>query len=63
MKIITWNVAGFRRSKSLAVWDYSEVDYEYIANEVKKYDPDVICLQEVLIGEIDQVEVFAKLIK
>lgn len=60
MKIITWNVAGFRRSKSLNIWDYTEVDYDYFAEQVGKFDPDIICLQEVLIGEVDQVEVFAK---
>ncbi len=62
MKIVTWNVAGFRRSNSLDTWDYSEIDFNYFADKTKSVDPDVICLQEVLIGEVDQVEQFAQLI-
>ncbi len=60
MKVISWNVAGFRRAKTLATFDYSEIDYDYFSNKIASFNPDVICLQEVLIGEIDQMEVMAK---
>ena len=47
MKIISWNVAGFRRSNSNNTWDYSEVDIDYFAKQVTDLDPDIIQLQEV----------------
>lgn len=63
MKIISWNVAGFRREVSKDTWDYTDFDYDYFLKIVKQYDPDVVCLQETLFyGEVDQVSEFAKLL-
>jgi hypothetical protein len=63
MKIVTWNIAGFRRTKSLKVWDYSDIDLPYFADEILKLDPDIINLQEVefVIGR-NQIKEFAKLV-
>lgn len=63
MKLITWNVAGFRKENSKNAWDYSEFDYGYFTENINKYSPDVICFQESLfIDSLDQVEHVAKLL-
>lgn len=47
MKIITWNVAGFRKADSLDNWDYSEIDLNYFADTISTINPDIIHFQEV----------------
>ena len=47
MRIATWNIGGGHKIKSLATFDYKEnINTEYFISELKKYDLDVICLQE-----------------
>lgn len=47
LKIVSWNIAGGRKDKSSAHFDYEEnEDLEYFASEIKKFNPDIVCLQE-----------------
>lgn len=48
LKIISWNIAGCRKMKSDAHFDYEPEDLDYFANEISKFDPDVVCIQENL---------------
>jgi len=45
LKIVTWNVAGWKSVRSKGFEDY-----------VKKEDPDIICVQETKINNMSQVE-------
>ncbi|MDQ3099297.1 MAG: endonuclease/exonuclease/phosphatase family protein [bacterium] len=51
VKIISWNIAGGRKVKSGAMFDYESENLEYFANEIKKLDPDIVCLQENLLNK------------
>lgn len=44
--IATWNIAGGRPIKTDGLFDYADEDINYFADELRKINPDVICLQE-----------------
>lgn len=46
MKIISWNIAGAHTIASLEHFDYDQEDLLYFVDEIRKIDPDIICLQE-----------------
>jgi len=46
IKIVTWNIAGARRIKSLTRWDYQDEELDYFVTQLKALSPDIICLQE-----------------
>lgn len=46
IKIVSWNVAGGRKVKSLDQFDYEAEDLNYFASEIKKINPDIVCFQE-----------------
>lgn len=46
MKIVSWNIAGGRKIKTLKSFDYGDEDLEYFANKLKDVNADVVCLQE-----------------
>lgn len=46
LKIATWNIAGGHPSSSLEHFAYSPEDLDYFISELRKVDPDIICLQE-----------------
>lgn len=46
MKIISWNIAGGRPIKSSGMFDYLPEDITYFADKIKKFNPDLVCLQE-----------------
>lgn len=50
MRIATWNIGGgFISSQKNHVYDIEDI--AYFIDELKKIDPDVVCLQEVHISE------------
>ncbi|WP_157762726.1 endonuclease/exonuclease/phosphatase family protein [Nocardia yamanashiensis] len=49
-RVVTWNIAGGRRSLSTGAFDYSEVDLPYFAEKLRRLNPDVINVQESEIG-------------
>lgn len=51
IKVISWNIAGGRKMKSDAHFDYEPEDLGYFANEIIKFDPDVVCIQENLLNK------------
>jgi len=46
LKVISWNIAGGHTIKSLDMFDYEKENLSYFADMIRKYAPDVICLQE-----------------
>lgn len=47
LRIATWNIGGGRRINSHDTFDYAEhEDEDYIAGELRKVAPDIVCLQE-----------------
>ena len=44
--IATWNIAGGRPIRTDGLFDYADEDINYFADELRKINPDVICLQE-----------------
>jgi endonuclease/exonuclease/phosphatase family metal-dependent hydrolase len=46
VRVVTWNIAGGRRAKSLKRWDYEAEDLRYFIDQLKRLSPDIICLQE-----------------
>jgi len=46
MRVVTWNIAGGRKTRSLKHFDYSNEDLEYFASQLKNLRPAVVCLQE-----------------
>lgn len=51
IRIASWNIAGGRKEKVPGSFEYEDhEDLPYFANELKKVDPDVICLQECHTG-------------
>jgi len=46
IKVASWNIAGGYPINSLDQFDYSEENINYFSNELKKLNPDIICLQE-----------------
>ncbi len=63
IRIVSWNIAGGRPTASLDQFDYGAENLEYFITEIRKYDPDIICLQEVhtpLQGGVSQAELIAK---
>jgi hypothetical protein len=64
MKIITWNVAGFRRANSLDTWDYSEVDIKYFVDIISDLNPDIVHFQEVEFVEgVDRVKEISEILR
>lgn len=59
MRIATWNIGGgFVSSKERLVFDLEDIDY--IIEEFKKINPDIVCLQEPHVGDNnDQPKVIA----
>jgi endonuclease/exonuclease/phosphatase family metal-dependent hydrolase len=50
IKIISWNIAGARTMKSDTQFDYEPENQEYFVEQIQKFDPDVVCLQENLVS-------------
>jgi endonuclease/exonuclease/phosphatase family metal-dependent hydrolase len=46
MKIVTWNIAEARRSRSHAQFDYDTEDVDYFVSQLRAVLPDIVCLQE-----------------
>jgi exonuclease III len=46
LRIVSWNIAGSRKMKSLDHFDYEEEDITYFADQIKALSPDIVCLQE-----------------
>lgn len=46
IKIVSWNIAGGRKMKSLDQFDYENEDISYFAEQIGKFSPDIVCLQE-----------------
>lgn len=46
LTIATWNIAGARTVRSDRHFDYGAQDKEYFARELRRVQPDVVCLQE-----------------
>lgn len=46
MKIASWNIAGGHTVASHEHFDYWPEDLAYFVEQLKKLDPDVVCLQE-----------------
>lgn len=46
VKIASWNIAGGRKVKSNKRFDYANEDVEYFVDNIKRLDPDIVCLQE-----------------
>ncbi|MCH8987129.1 endonuclease/exonuclease/phosphatase family protein [Patescibacteria group bacterium] len=44
--VASWNIAGGRKMKSPKMFDYSDEDLGYFAEQIQKVSPDIICLQE-----------------
>ncbi|MGW5386102.1 endonuclease/exonuclease/phosphatase family protein [Nocardia sp. NPDC003963] len=49
-RMVTWNIAGGRRSLSADAFHYDEVDLPYFAEQLRRLRPDVINVQE---SEVD----------
>lgn len=49
-RVVTWNIAGGRRSLSSDAFDYDDVDLPYFAEQLRRLRPDVINVQESEIG-------------
>lgn len=49
-RMVTWNIAGGRRSLSSDAFDYDEVDLPYFAEQLRRLRPDVINVQESEVG-------------
>lgn len=47
IRIVTWNIAGCRKVKTLKQFDYEEEDLKYFSDQLKAISPDIVCLQEV----------------
>jgi len=50
MKIVTWNIGGGFISKNNNS-DFNEENLDYFVEEIKKINPDIICLQETHTSE------------
>lgn len=50
LSVVSWNIAGGRKAKSLNQFDYGDEDLDYFAEEIQKLSPDIICLQETHTG-------------
>lgn len=47
IKLASWNIAGGRPIRSAkSAFDYNEEDINYFVAELKKVDPNIVCLQE-----------------
>jgi exonuclease III len=57
MNIVSWNIASGRKIKSGKEFDYQEEDLQYFINQLKKQNPDIICLQET---QIDKDNIMAQ---
>ncbi|NUS95720.1 MAG: endonuclease/exonuclease/phosphatase family protein [Nocardia sp.] len=49
-RMVTWNIAGGRRSLSWDAFDYDDMDLQYFAERLRRLQPDVINVQESEIG-------------
>ncbi len=49
--IATWNIAGGRPMKSSERFDYAAEEIGYFADELRKINPDIICLQETHLND------------
>ncbi|MGY2093164.1 endonuclease/exonuclease/phosphatase family protein [Nocardia gipuzkoensis] len=49
-RVVTWNIAGGRRALSTDAFDYDEVDMPYFAEQLRRFSPDVVNVQESEIG-------------
>jgi endonuclease/exonuclease/phosphatase family metal-dependent hydrolase len=46
IKVLSWNIAGAHKARTLAQWDYTEADLDYFADILAEHQPDIVCLQE-----------------
>lgn len=62
MRVITWNIAGGKKIKSLEQWDYDEnIDLNYFVDRINRYNPDIVALQETLLrSNYNQTEILAR---
>ncbi len=46
IKIASWNIAGGRKVNSSQRFDYGQEELSYFSKNLKKINPDIICIQE-----------------
>lgn len=46
LRVVSWNVAGFRTINSLKRFDYGEENTSYFAEQIRPFDPHIVFLQE-----------------
>lgn len=46
LRIVSWNIAGGHPMASLDHLDYSPENLDYFVSEIRKLNPDILCLQE-----------------
>lgn len=46
LRVATWNIAGGRKMRSLAQFDYEGTNLDYFAEQLRRLDLDIVCLQE-----------------
>lgn len=51
VKVVSWNIAGGHTIASLEQFNYEDRDLDYFSNEIKKFGPDIVCLQETHTGK------------
>jgi endonuclease/exonuclease/phosphatase family metal-dependent hydrolase len=63
LKVVSWNIAGGHPMASLDHLDYGPEDLDYFVEEIRKFEPDILCLQEAhtpLSGGASNAEQIAK---
>lgn len=46
IKVASWNIAGGHKIASLKRFDYQKDDISYFSEQLSKFSPDIVCLQE-----------------